>query len=102
MLFVKYSVLCTELAQDGSPSSAAKITLLALLIVAMNATNGSACFVLILNKDSHERKLIFLLPSIVIESTSLDVMDAETEHSQTWPSSRLCHYFRVSASELTK
>ena len=63
--------------------------------LAMNATKGSTRFVLnfLLNKDSHQRNLIFLLPSIVIESTSLDVVtqwlvDAETEHSQTWPSSR--------------
>ena len=46
----------------------------------------------LLNKDLHQRKLIFLLPSIVIESTSLDVVtqllvDAETEHSQSSPSS---------------
>ena len=63
--------------------------------LAKNAIKGSTHFVLnfLLNKHSHQRKLIFLLPSIVIESTSLDVVtqlvvDAETEHSQTWPSSR--------------
>ena len=45
--------------------------------LAMNATKGSTRFVLnfLLNKDSRQRKLIFLLlPSIVIESTSLDVV----------------------------
>ena len=44
--------------------------------VAMNATQGSTRSVLnfSLNKDSHQRKLIFLLPSIVMESASLDVV----------------------------
>ena len=51
------------------------------------------CAQFFIKQDSHQRKLIFPLPSIVIESTSLDVVtqwlvDAETEHSQTWPSSR--------------
>ena len=43
--------------------------------LAMTATKGPTRFVLnvLLNKDSHQRKLIFLLPSIVIESPSLDV-----------------------------
>ena len=42
--------------------------------LAMNATMGSTRFVLnfLLNKDLHQGKLIFLLPSIVIESASLD------------------------------
>ena len=68
--------------------------------LAMNATKGSTRFVLkfLLHKDSHQRKLIFLLSSIVTESTSLDVViqlrvDAETEHSQTLPSSRFCPLF---------
>ena len=63
--------------------------------LAMNTTKGSTHFVLnfLLNKDLHQRKLIFLLPSIEIESTSLDVVIwllvyVETEHSQTWPLSR--------------
>ena len=66
----------------------------------MNATKGSTRFVLkfLLHKDSHQRKLIFLPPSVVIESVSLDVVtqllvDAETEDSQTWPSSRFCPLF---------
>ena len=44
--------------------------------LAMNTTKGSTHFVLnfLLNKDLHQRKLIFLLPSIVIESASLDVV----------------------------
>ena len=44
--------------------------------LAMNATKGSTHFVLnfLLNKDLHQGKLIFLLPSIVIESASLDVV----------------------------
>ena len=74
--------------------------------LAMNATKGSTHFVLnfLTNKDSNKKKLIFLLPTIVIESTSLDVVtqslvDAETEHSQTWDS---VYCFRVSASELPK
>ena len=42
----------------------------------MKATKGSRHFVLnyLWNKDLHQRKLIFLLPSIVIESASLDVV----------------------------
>ena len=44
--------------------------------LAMNTTKGSTHFVLnfLLNKDLHQRKLMFLLPSIVIESASLDVV----------------------------
>ena len=44
--------------------------------LAMNTTKESTHFVLnfLLNKDSHQRNLIFLLPSIVIESASLDVV----------------------------
>ena len=44
--------------------------------LAMNATKGSTHFVLnfLLNEDLHQSKLIFLLPSIVIESPSLDVV----------------------------
>ena len=44
--------------------------------LAMNTTKGSTRFVLnfSLNINLHQRKLIFLLPSIVIESTSVDVV----------------------------
>ena len=54
-------------------------------------------------KQGFSLKLIFLLPSIVIESASLRVgilllVDIETEHSQTWLSSRfhpLCSNFCI-------
>ena len=47
--------------------------------LAMNTSKtleGSIRFLLdiLSNKDLHQRKLIFLLPSIVIESASLDVV----------------------------
>ena len=57
--------------------------------LALNATKGSTHFVPknLLNKDSCQTNLVFLLPSIVLEGSGLDVIekelvDAETEHGK--------------------
>ena len=70
-----------------------KVSGLNYACLAMNATKGSTRFVLnfLLNKDSHQKKLIFLLWGIVMESTGLEVArkqveDVETEHCKTWVS----------------
>ncbi len=57
--------------------------------LAVNATKGSTPFVAknLLNKDSCQIKLLFLLPNTAMEGTSLGVIekelvDAETEHGK--------------------
>ena len=50
------------------------------------------CGQILLNKDSCQRNLVFLLPSTVLEGSGLDVMekelvDAETEHGKIYVSS---------------
>ena len=67
---------------------------------------GTFCVQILLNKKILSREVIFLLPSIVRESTDLDIVkkvlvDAEQNMGSFGSQVLSIHFFLVSASELT-